>query len=46
MAARGALPQDVIVSGGGATEILPYLPMPHVLNENLVLDGLALIAQA
>jgi pantothenate kinase type III len=36
----------VIVSGGAAQELGAHLPFPAAFNENLVLDGLALIANA
>jgi type III pantothenate kinase len=45
MAARGSPPARVILSGGAATEIAGLLPMPHAIHENLVLDGLVLIAR-
>jgi type III pantothenate kinase len=45
MAAGGCPPERVILSGGAAGEIAPHLPLEHALNENLVLDGLALIAR-
>ena len=38
-------PERVILSGGAAAEIAPHLSRPHVVNENLVLDGLALLAR-
>jgi type III pantothenate kinase len=44
MARRGAAPGRIILSGGAAPEIAPYLPIAHSIHENLVLDGLALIA--
>jgi type III pantothenate kinase len=46
MAARGSAPTRVILSGGAAGEIANLLPMPHAIHENLVLDGLVLIARA
>ena len=45
MAAGQCPPERVILSGGAAPEIAPHLSLPHVVNENLVLDGLALIAR-
>lgn len=45
MARRGAAPGRIILSGGAAAEIAPHLPIPHTLHENLVLDGVALIAR-
>ena len=38
-------PERVILSGGAAAEIALLLSRPHVVNENLVLDGLALLAR-
>jgi hypothetical protein len=35
-----------VLSGGAAPELAPHLPMPVTLNDNLVLDGLVLIARA
>jgi pantothenate kinase type III len=35
-----------VLSGGAAPLIGPHLPMPVTLNDNLVLDGLVLIARA
>ncbi len=46
MAAQGMEPQCIVLSGGGASEIVPHLPWESRLREMLVLDGLALIAQA
>jgi type III pantothenate kinase len=46
MAAAGFAPQRIVLSGGGAPELEPHLPMPVTLNDNLVLDGLVLIARA
>jgi type III pantothenate kinase len=36
----------IILSGGAAWEIAPALGLPHELHENLVLDGLQLIARS
>jgi type III pantothenate kinase len=44
MTARGLAPARVLLSGGAAPEIAGHLPLPHDIRENLVLDGLALIA--
>jgi type III pantothenate kinase len=44
MAERGAAPERIVLSGGAAAELAPHLPMPFDVRENLVLDGLALIA--
>jgi type III pantothenate kinase len=46
MAARGTAPARIVISGGAAPEIVPHLPEHAVLEENLVLDGLRLIAGA
>ena len=45
MAAAGFAPEHIVLSGGGAPELEPHLPMPVTLNDNLVLDGLVLIAR-
>ena len=45
MAGGECPPKRVILSGGAAEEIAPHLSLPHVVNENLVLDGLALLAR-
>ena len=45
MAGGQCPPERVILSGGAAAEIAPHLSRPHVLNENLVLDGIALLAR-
>lgn len=45
MAAQGADPIGLVLSGGAALEIAAYLPMPATFNENLVLDGLVAIAR-
>jgi len=45
MAAADFAPERIVLSGGGAPELEPHLPMPVTLNDNLVLDGLALIAR-
>lgn len=45
MASRGCPPATLLLSGGGAGEIAPHLPTAAVIHENLVLDGLALIAR-
>ncbi len=44
MAARGSVPERILLSGGAAAELSPHLPMPFTLRETLVLDGLVLIA--
>jgi type III pantothenate kinase len=45
MAARASPPAHAVLSGGAAGEIAGLLPMPHAIHENLVLDGLVLIAR-
>jgi type III pantothenate kinase len=45
MAARGTPPGRIILSGGGARDIEQWLPYPVTFQENLVLDGLLLIAR-
>jgi type III pantothenate kinase len=45
MAARGLPPRLIILSGGAAAEIAALLPYESRLHENLVLDGLLLIAR-
>ena len=39
-------PTRIVLSGGAAPALGPHLPMPVTLNDNLVLDGLVLIARA
>ena len=45
MGREGLSPATLVLSGGGAGEIAPHLPIPFAIHENLVLDGLALIAR-
>ncbi len=45
MAAHGAAPGRIILSGGAAAEIAGSLPIAITHRENLVLDGLLLIAR-
>jgi len=45
MAAHGAPPDRIILSGGAAVEIAASLPIAATLHEHLVLDGLVLIAR-
>ena len=45
MAARGCPPGRIILSGGAAAEIAKSLPITTTHHENLVLDGLLLIAR-
>jgi type III pantothenate kinase len=46
MTVHGAPPALIVICGGAASEIAPHLPERAVLEENLVLDGLRLIAGA
>lgn len=46
MAGRDATPSQVVLSGGAAPEIAGHLPIPATIRENLVIDGLLLIARA
>ena len=45
MAAAGAPPTRIVLSGGAAGEIGPHLPIEVAIHENLVLDGLLLIGR-
>lgn len=45
MGARSCPPGLIILSGGAAAELSPLLRLPFELHENLVLDGLQLIAR-
>lgn len=45
LAASGFAPRRIVLSGGAAPELAPHLPMPVTLNDNLVLDGLVLLAR-
>ncbi len=45
MADRGTPPASVVLSGGAAKEIAPHLPFTLSIHENLVLEGLNLIAR-
>ena len=45
MTARRCPPGLIILSGGAARDVAPALALPHELHENLVLDGLQLIAR-
>jgi type III pantothenate kinase len=45
MASRGCAPGRIILSGGAAGEISGFLPIASTLQENLVLDGLLIIAR-
>jgi type III pantothenate kinase len=46
MAERGMPPERIVISGGAAPEIAPHLPGTVAVEENLVLEGLRLIALA
>lgn len=46
MGQQGHAPAKVVMSGGAAGEVAPHLPIATAIHENLVLDGLALIARA
>jgi type III pantothenate kinase len=45
LAASGCAPGRILLSGGAAGELAPHLPSPVTLNDNLVLDGLVLLAR-
>lgn len=45
MGARGHAPERLVLSGGAAAELAPHLPLAATMAENLVLDGLLLIAR-
>jgi type III pantothenate kinase len=45
MISAGFAPERILLSGGAAPLLEPHLPMPVTLNDNLVLDGLVLIAR-
>jgi type III pantothenate kinase len=46
MTKRGCAPERIVLSGGAAGDLTPYLAAEYTIHENLVLDGLALIAGA
>ena len=46
MAEQGVEPARIALSGGAAAELAPHLPIEVAIRENLVLDGLVLIARA
>jgi type III pantothenate kinase len=46
MAGRDCTPSQVVLSGGAAAELAGRLPIPATIRENLVLDGLLLIARS
>ncbi|HUQ27853.1 MAG TPA: type III pantothenate kinase [Usitatibacter sp.] len=45
MARAGSPPEAIILSGGAAGEIAAHLPIAPTIHENLVLEGLVLIAR-
>jgi type III pantothenate kinase len=45
LATQGSEVERIVLSGGAAREIEPHLPIPAAIHENLVLDGLRLIAR-
>jgi len=45
LASAGFAPARILLAGGAAPELAPHLPMPVTLNDNLVLDGLVLLAR-
>lgn len=46
MAGRDCTPSQIVLSGGAAAEIAGHLPIAATIRENLVLDGLLLIARS
>ena len=46
MAQANAAPERIVLSGGAASTLEPHLSSPVTLNDNLVLDGVVLIARA
>lgn len=46
MAGRDCTPSQVVLSGGAAAELADRLPIAATIRENLVLDGLLLIARS
>ena len=46
MASAGCAPSQIVLSGGAAPEIAGHLPIAATIRENLVLDGLLLIARS
>lgn len=45
MVRQGCAPDLVVISGGGHADLAPHLPIAIAIHENLVLDGLILIAR-
>jgi type III pantothenate kinase len=46
MAQSNAAPECIVLAGGAASILEPHLSRPVTLNDNLVLDGVALVARA
>jgi type III pantothenate kinase len=46
MAGADCTPSQIVLSGGAAPELAPHLPIAATIRENLVLDGLLLIARS
>jgi pantothenate kinase type III len=46
MAGADCTPSQIVLSGGAAPEIAGHLPIAAAIRENLVLDGLLLIARS
>ena len=46
MAGAGCAPSQIVLSGGAAPELAGHLPIAATIRENLVLDGLLLIARS
>ena len=46
MAGAGCPPSQIVISGGAAPELAAHLPIAATIRENLVLDGLLLIARS
>ena len=46
MAGADCAPSQIVLSGGGAPELAGHLPIAATIRENLVLDGLLLIARS
>jgi type III pantothenate kinase len=46
MAGAGCAPSQVVLSGGAAPDLAGHLPIAATIRENLVLDGLLLIARS
>ena len=45
MAAQGVSPEIAVLSGGASAQLSPHLPFEYAIHDNLVLDGLVLIAR-